>query len=146
MDVPKKVKTSKQAEIHHFKATPPMLLQATTEAFESFSPKKSRKLDRRSFTGVGNSTRKKKKFLSKASSSPYRPTSNLAHWKRARTRKRARAFALSVCLLYTNMYVPPVKTKPPTKFLCKSQPSWKRAEFFFWPACRMVFATDNDIS
>lgn len=56
----KKVKTSKQAEIHHFKATPPMLLQATTEAFESFSPKKSRKLDRRSFTGVGNSTRKKK--------------------------------------------------------------------------------------
>lgn len=62
MDVPKKVKTSKQAEIHHFKATPPMLLQATTEAFESFSPKKSRKLDRRSFTGVGNSTRKKKKI------------------------------------------------------------------------------------
>lgn len=99
----KKVKTSKQAEIHHFKATPPMLLQATTEAFESFSPKKSRKLDRRSFTGVGNSTRKKKKFLSKASSSPYRPTSNLAHWKRARTRKRARVRALRLSVIHKHV-------------------------------------------
>lgn len=145
MDVPKKSENIKASRDPPLQSDATYASSSNNRSLREFFPQKVKKIGQTEFYGSGQQHQEEKKFLSKASSSPYRPTSNLAHWNRARATS-ARAFALSVCLLYTNMYVPPVKTKPPTKFLCKSQPSWKRAEFFFWPACRMVFATDNDIS